>query len=222
MSESRFSLGQVLGVGVGVVALMGAASLAGGVVGYQLGKADGQSLAQAEQRVVVESPDGSGRSFGFQLPFGGFSLPRPMPFEGEIPPEFSAPKAFLGVRFEPINEELAKDENLSVTEGAIIREVVEDSPAAKAGLQVGDVVTAVDGEPVDTEHTLRDRVGAHAPNDSIELTVLRGGETLNIDVTLGERKGIDVDGFQFRVPGDGSAPFFFGDPSNCLPRGDQG
>ena len=222
MSESRFSLGQVLGVGVGVVALVGAASLAGGVVGYQLGKADGQSLAQAEQRVVVESPDGSGRSFSFQLPFGGFSLPRPMPFEGEIPPEFSAPKAFLGVRFEPINAELAKDENLSVTEGAIIREVVEDSPAAKAGLQVGDVVTAVDGEPVDAEHTLRDRVGAHAPNDSIELTVLRGGETLSVDVTLGERKGIDVDGFQFRVPSDGSAPFFFGDPSNCLPRGEQG
>ncbi len=221
MVESRFNLGQVLGIVVGVVALVGATSLAGGVVGYQLGKADGQSLARAEQRFVVDGGSGN-EPFNSPLPFGGFGVPQPLPSEGEIPREFSAPIAFLGVRFESVNEDLAKAENLGVGEGAILREVVADSPAAQAGLQVGDVITAVDGAAVDAAHTLRDRVAAHHPGDSIELAVLRGGETLSIRVTLGERQDTHADGFQFRAPNDGSAPFFFGVPSDCLPRGEQG
>ena len=222
MAESRFSLRQVVGVAIGVVALAGIAGLGGGVVGYQLGKADGQALARVEPRITVQSPDGSGNQL--PVPFfgpGGLGLPHILPFEGESPREFGVPKAYLGVRFEPVNEELAKKENLSVTEGAIIREVTADSPAAKAGLQVGDVVTAVNGEPVDAQQTLRDRIAAHKPSDSIELSVRRGAETLKINVTLGERKGVDADGFQFRVLPDGTIPFF-GDPSNCLPRGEQG
>ena len=221
MTESRFSLRQVLGVAVGIVVLVGVAALAGGIVGYQLGRADGQALAQAGQRIVVESPDESGRSFSFRLPFGGFSLPQPLPFEGETPPEFSAPQAFLGVRFEPVDEGLAQAEDLSVSEGAIIREVIADSPAAKAGLRVGDIVAAVDGEPVDAEHTLRDRVAGRDPGETITLAVLRGDEKLEIRVTLGERRGLHIEGFRFRLPDDGHFPFF-GDPSDCLPRGEQG
>ena len=222
MAESRFSLGQVLGVAVGVVALVGVAALGGGVVGYQLGKADGQSLARVEPRIVQQSPEGSGGE-RLPLPFGqgGLGIPRALPFEGQLPSEFGAPRAYLGVRFEPVNQELAEKEQLGVAEGAIIREVTPDSPAAKAGLQVGDVVTAVNGEPVDAQHTLRDRVAAHQPNQAIELTVRRGAEKLKLSVTLGERKGVEVDGYQFRVLPDGTQPFF-GDPSNCLPRGEQG
>jgi S1-C subfamily serine protease len=150
------------------------------------------------------------------------TLPRALPFQGEIPPEFSAPAAYLGVRFEPVNADLAEAENLDVTEGAIIREVAADSPAAQAGLKVGDVVTAIGDQPVNAENSLRDRVAAYNPNDSIELTVRRGAETIKISVTLGERPDVDVDGYQFRVPGDGGILPFFGDPSNCLPRGEQG
>lgn len=219
VTESRFSLRQVLGIVVGIVALTGITAVSGGVVGYNLGKADGQALAQAEARVVVQDQSGE----PLPLPFGGgLGVPRVMPYEGQIPPEFGAPTAYLGVRFEPITAELAETEKLSVEAGAIIREVIADSPASTAGLKVGDVVTEVNGEPVDADHSLRDRVAAHKPNDTIELTVVRGSETLKISVTLGERQGIDVEGYQFRIPSDGTAPFFFGDPSNCLPRGEQG
>jgi S1-C subfamily serine protease len=68
----------------------------------------------------------------------------------------------------------------------LITEVVEGSPAAEAGLQVGDIVTAVDGDRVDFEHTLRDRLFAYEPGDTVTLDVLRDGETLQIQVTLGE------------------------------------
>jgi len=216
MTESRSGAQQVFGIVVGIIVLSGVTALGGGAIGYNLGKADGQALAAAGSRVVQ---DRSGDS----LPFlSGPGVPRIMPDEGQIPPEFAAPQAYLGVRFEPLDAELADKENLGATEGAIIREVIADSPAIKAGLKVGDVLTEINGEPVDAEYSLRDRVAAHKPNDTIELTVVRGSETLKINVTLGERKGIDVEGYQFRIPSDGEVPFFFGDPSLCLPRGEQG
>jgi S1-C subfamily serine protease len=94
--------------------------------------------------------------------------------------------ARLGVGFVTLDEQTASQNNLTVTEGALITEVVEGSPAAEAGLQVGDIVTAVDGDRVDFEHTLRDRLFAYEPGDTVTLDVLRDGETLQIQVTLGE------------------------------------
>jgi membrane-associated protease RseP (regulator of RpoE activity) len=73
-----------------------------------------------------------------------------------------------------------------VDEGARITEIVPDSPAAKAGLQVDDVVTAVNDEAVDEEHTLRDRMFAYEPGDTVTLAVTRSSETLSIDITLEE------------------------------------
>ena len=78
--------------------------------------------------------------------------------------------------------------------GALINEVVADSPAAEAGLQAGDVVTAVNGDPVDAERTLRERLLAYDPGDTITLDVLRDGETMSTDVTLAEVSMSDMMG----------------------------
>lgn len=93
----------------------------------------------------------------------------------------------LGVSFQTIDADLAAEKDLPVTEGALIVEVFEDTPAAKAGLQVGDIVLAVDGEAVDEEHTLRDRLVAYEEGDVVTLTVRRGDEELSLEVTLGPR-----------------------------------
>jgi S1-C subfamily serine protease len=103
----------------------------------------------------------------------------------------------LGVAFENVTEALAQDAELTVTEGALIREVLADTPAADAGLQVDDVVTAVNGEPVDAERTLRDRLIAYEAGDTVTLTVVRGDETLDIEVTLAEPTGMMGMGFPF-------------------------
>jgi S1-C subfamily serine protease len=103
----------------------------------------------------------------------------------------------LGVAFENVTEGLAQDAELTVTEGALIREVLADTPAADAGLQVDDVVTAVNGEPVDAERTLRDRLIAYEAGDTVTLTVVRGDETLDIEVTLAEPTGMMGMGFPF-------------------------
>ncbi|MGQ9851608.1 MAG: PDZ domain-containing protein [Aggregatilineaceae bacterium] len=93
----------------------------------------------------------------------------------------------LGVSFQTIDADLAAEKELPVTSGALIVEVFEDTPAARAGLQAGDIVLAVDGEAVDEEHTLRDRLVAYEEGDVVTLTVRRGEEELSLEVTLGPR-----------------------------------
>jgi putative serine protease PepD len=71
--------------------------------------------------------------------------------------------------------------------GAQITEVRPGTPAARAGLQAGDVVTAIDGRQVRQETTLGSAVDAHKPGDTITLTYLRNGKTRTATVTLAER-----------------------------------
>ena len=75
-----------------------------------------------------------------------------------------------------------------MTAGAVVRTVVEDGPAAAAGLQAGDVITAIDGEAVDGPQALVDAVSARQPGDVVTLDRDRLGEEtpLEIEATLGE------------------------------------
>ncbi len=146
-------------------------------------------------------------------------LPLPFDLMPEIqgrPFGLSAQNGRLGVVFEPLTAELAAELDLDVSEGALIREVQADSPAAEAGLLADDIVTAVNGEPVDAERTLRDRLFAYEPGDTVTLDVLRGGETLQIDVTLGEPQP----GFmQWRFGRDGRGRDWMPFEPPMVPRG---
>jgi putative serine protease PepD len=73
--------------------------------------------------------------------------------------------------------------------GAEISEVLAESPAEQAGLRAGDVVTAIDGTPVDEQIALIVAIRSHRPGDTVELTVSREGEELTIEVTLGSEVG---------------------------------
>lgn len=78
---------------------------------------------------------------------------------------------------------------------ALVVEVTEDSPAERAGLRVGDLITAVDGESLTDELTLGDVIQRYDPGDEVDLLVQRDGRERTITVTLG------------RNPGDGDAPW---------------
>jgi S1-C subfamily serine protease len=78
----------------------------------------------------------------------------------------------LGVAFEQSDE------------GATVTQVLEGAPAAEAGIEIGDIITAVNGEVVNEEITLRDRISAYEVGDEITLAITRDGESLDLTVTL--------------------------------------
>ncbi len=106
--------------------------------------------------------------------------------QGMFQQRFGAQGGRLGLSFLPLDEDTAAENDVAVTEGALVMEVTADSPAAEAGLEAGDVITAVNGEAVNEEWTLRNRIAAYEAGDVLTLDVLRGDETLQLEVTLGE------------------------------------
>lgn len=99
-------------------------------------------------------------------------------------------RAYLGVRFMPVNAEVAKKYKLSVKEGAYIMSdsnseaVVPGSPADKAGLRAGDVITAVNDVKVGASGGVSSLVAEYAPGDTIEITYQRGDQAKKTKVTL--------------------------------------
>lgn len=94
---------------------------------------------------------------------------------------------FLGVRFGTIDAMLALDNNLPVNAGALIAAVEQGGPAARAGLRSGDIVTKLNGKPIGPGQSLRALLLEYKPGDVVTLEVLRDGEQLSLDVTLGVR-----------------------------------
>jgi len=94
----------------------------------------------------------------------------------------------LGVAIQDLTPPIAEAMGLSlakgVPSGAIISKVVQGSPADKAGLKSGDIVTQLDGKDVRNAAQLRNAVGAKAPGSGVKLTVLRGGKTETLEAEL--------------------------------------
>ena len=98
----------------------------------------------------------------------------------------SAVHAALGVSGQTVDERTAQLYDLDVEAGAVIASVEPGSAAAAAGLQPGDIVTAVDGDPVDTIADLSVAIRAHQPGEVIQLDVVRDNASATIEATLGE------------------------------------
>ncbi len=93
-------------------------------------------------------------------------------------------KPYIGVTIMDVS---AETQNYGLPGGAAVRSVTEDGPAAKAGLQVNDIITAVDGEAISGSKQLQRIVGAHNKGDQLVFSVYRQGQTLDITVTIGEQ-----------------------------------
>jgi len=96
-------------------------------------------------------------------------------------------RGMMGVTIQPVDENTAKALGLAGTKGALISQVGPGSPAEKAGLTSGDVITEVNGQPVTDAHELTTKVGAMAPGDTVSVTFLRKGQSKSAKVTLVER-----------------------------------
>ena len=90
----------------------------------------------------------------------------------------------LGVRYIQLEAGSPYFQGSSVSNGAYVAEVIEGLPAGAAGIQVGDIIVAVEGEPATLEIDLRNRIYFHKPGDRVTLDVLRDGELVQVEVTL--------------------------------------
>ncbi len=95
-------------------------------------------------------------------------------------------RPYLGVEFEWLNPQLA--EFMGVEQGILVKRVVENAPAFQAGLAAGDVIVAIDGQPLTGGNHLHDRIAAAEPGEGIRLDVNRRGAAHRIDATLGSSK----------------------------------
>lgn len=101
---------------------------------------------------------------------------------------------FLGVMLTPMTAELRTHEGVPESAGVLVSRVIADSPAARAGLQVGDVVTAVDGAAVASPHDLARAIGGRKDGDLVTLELWRGGAVQNLTATVEEREGAGPNG----------------------------
>jgi serine protease Do len=101
-------------------------------------------------------------------------------------------KPYLGVRYIPVTKEFASRNNLSVDYGAYVSgdnadpAVVPDSPAAKAGIKDGDIITKIDGQKLDETHPLGAVVGGKKIGDQVKITFVRDGKEQTAQTTLTE------------------------------------
>lgn len=101
-------------------------------------------------------------------------------------------RSWIGVQIQPINDNYAKVLKLKSRKGALIADVVKDSPAEKAGLKTGDVIQTFDGIEINSVDHLRNAVSSSTPNLSYNLKIVRNGYEKKIKIKLEELPGPDI------------------------------
>lgn len=104
-------------------------------------------------------------------------------------------RPMIGVRYVNLTKEIAKANNLSADHGALVYRgsqsnepaVISGSPADKAGIKEGDIITAINGEEINENNTLTNILSQYNPGDEVELTILRDGKEMKTKITLGEQ-----------------------------------
>jgi serine protease Do len=92
----------------------------------------------------------------------------------------------IGVQIAPVTKEVAESIGLGKAQGVLVRGVEEGSPAEKAGIEAGDIITRFDGKPIEKPADLPRAVGNTKPGSQVALTVFRRGATKDLKVTVAE------------------------------------
>jgi serine protease Do len=104
-------------------------------------------------------------------------------------------RGYLGVNLMDINDQLGEYFGVARGEGALISEVVEDSPAEKAGLKAGDVITKIGDDDIEDADDVSDIVGDLKKDEAVTITVIRDKRALEIQATIDERENDDYSYF---------------------------
>lgn len=117
----------------------------------------------------------------------GFAVPSNMAknIMSQIMEKGSVTRGFLGVSLQPVDKDIAEAFGLEKAEGALVSEVVKDSPADKAGIKQGDVIIEYNNTPVKSLGSFRNEISLMPPGSEVELKINRKGQIMTIPVSLG-------------------------------------
>jgi serine protease Do len=130
---------------------------------------------------AIFSPSGGSVGIGFDIPADTVKT-----VVAQLKSAGHVTRGWLGVQIQPVTASIADSLGLKKAEGAIVAEPQSGSPAAKAGILSGDVITAVNGTPVKDARALARTIGTMAPDSTVKLDLIRNGESKTIALTLAE------------------------------------
>lgn len=145
--------------------------------------------------VAIFSTSGGSEGIGFAIPVN-----RARDIVANLIEGKKVVYGWLGIQLQDLTPEVAAYYGLPQAEGALVYQVIPDSPAAKAGFQEGDVIRAFDGERIASTRDLVNRVGSTPVGQRAPAEVLRNKKTVTITVQIGERPG-DLDELSVVAPG---------------------
>jgi len=130
---------------------------------------------------AIETNVGQFSGVGFAIPVNMIKNMLPTLIKGG-----QISRGMLGVSIQDVSKELAEEFHLSDNKGAIVSQVMKDSPAEKAGLKVGDVIVRFNGRGVSDSSQLRNLVAATTPGSDARIVVMRNGKEQTFTVTIGK------------------------------------
>ncbi len=131
---------------------------------------------------AIFSPSGGSVGIGFAIP-----AEIAQPIVEQLAQGQEIERGYLGVNLQPVDDDLADSLGLRDGSGEIVQIVTDDSPAERAGLRAGDIITSVNGQAVTSSQTVSILVANIAPGETIPVEVLRDGRSVTINTTLGKR-----------------------------------
>ncbi|HLX16699.1 MAG TPA: Do family serine endopeptidase [Bradyrhizobium sp.] len=130
---------------------------------------------------AIYSPSGGSVGIAFSIPASTVKN-----VVAQLKDKGSVSRGWIGVQIQPVTPDLADNLGLKKAEGALVAEPQANSPAAKAGIESGDVITAVNGETVKDARELARTIGGFAPGTAVKLSVVHKGQDKVINLTLGQ------------------------------------
>jgi serine protease Do len=130
---------------------------------------------------AIYSPSGGSVGIAFSIP-----APTVKNIVAQLKDKGTVSRGWIGVQIQPVSQDIADNLGLKKAEGAMVLEPQADSPAAKAGIESGDVITAVNGEAVKDPRELARTIGNLGPNATVKLNVLHQGKDKTVSLTLGQ------------------------------------
>jgi len=130
---------------------------------------------------AIFSPSGGSVGIAFSIPASTVKS-----VVAQLKDKGTVSRGWIGIQIQPVTADIAESLGMKKAEGALVAEPQANSPATKAGIASGDVITGVNGKVVKDARELSRTIGAMPPGATVKLNVLQKGKENTVDLTLGE------------------------------------